>query len=365
MLLGSVYRPGPRKNLIFSVYGACAPLGFFVGIFCAGLAAQLMSWRWYFFIGAILSAVSFFLAWASMPSDKDERAALGIKMDGPGTVLIVAGLILTVFSFTALPSAPKSWKTPYIPATFSAGIVILCVAGWWEGWKAEQPLLPVEIFKVKMFPAVVGAMFMQYGGLGIFLLYSTYYMNTILGGTPLQLVAWFTPMCVGGMIIAAIGGFVLHLLSGTILMLIAGVSWVVAPMLFAIMPDNPPYWAFLFPAMVTATIGIDISFNITNIFITTCLPKRQQGLAGAIINSNMHLSIAFFLGLGEILVHETKDSGTKQSYKNVFWFEVGLASVALLIMLAFVRLDRAKSDMTADEKELLRKQLEAEASDSE
>jgi hypothetical protein len=106
-------------------------------------------------------------------------------------------------------------------------------------------------------------------------------MNTILGGTPLQLVAWFTPMCVGGMIIAAVGGFVLHLLSGTILMLIAGVSWVVAPMLFAIMPDNPPYWAFLFPAMVTATIGIDISFNITNIFITTCLPKRQQGLAGA------------------------------------------------------------------------------------
>jgi hypothetical protein len=79
----------------------------------------------------------------------------------------------------------------------------------------------------------------------------------------------------------------------------------------------------------------------------------------------MHLSIAFFLGLGEILVHETRHNGTKQSYKNVFWFEVGLAAVALLIMLAFVRLDRAKSDMTADEKEQLRKQLEAEASDSE
>jgi MFS family permease len=145
-----------------------------VGIFFAGLAAQLMSWRWYFFIGAILTAISFFLAWASMPSDKDERAALGIKMDWPGTVLIVSGLILIVFAFTALPSAPQSWKTPYIPVTFSAGIVILCVAAWWEGWMAEQPLLPVEIFKVKMFPAVVGAMFMQYGGLGIFLLYTTY-----------------------------------------------------------------------------------------------------------------------------------------------------------------------------------------------
>jgi MFS family permease len=28
MLLGSIYRPGPRKNLIFSLYGAAAPVGF-------------------------------------------------------------------------------------------------------------------------------------------------------------------------------------------------------------------------------------------------------------------------------------------------------------------------------------------------
>lgn len=37
-LLGSIYRPGPRKNLIFSIYGAMAPLGFFIGIFFAGVS---------------------------------------------------------------------------------------------------------------------------------------------------------------------------------------------------------------------------------------------------------------------------------------------------------------------------------------
>lgn len=102
-----------------------------------------------------------------------------------------------------------------------------------------------------------------------------------MGGTPLQIVAWTTPMCVGGIIIAAVGGFVLHLVSGTIMMLVAGVNWIIAPLLFALMPPGGNYWAFVLPAMVTGTIGIDISFNITNIFITTGLPKRQQGLAGA------------------------------------------------------------------------------------
>jgi hypothetical protein len=36
MLLGSIYRPGPRKNIVFSMYGAAAPLGFYIGIFFAG-----------------------------------------------------------------------------------------------------------------------------------------------------------------------------------------------------------------------------------------------------------------------------------------------------------------------------------------
>lgn len=156
------------------MYGACAPLGFFLGIFFAGLAAELLSWRWYFFIGAILTAISFFLAWASMPDDRDERASFGMKMDWPGAAMIVSGLILVVFSFTASPGAPQGWRTPYIPVAFCLGLVTLGIAVWWEGWMAEQPLLPIEIFKVKMFPAVVGAMFMQYGGLGIFLLYTTY-----------------------------------------------------------------------------------------------------------------------------------------------------------------------------------------------
>ncbi|KAI5803027.1 drug resistance protein [Geopyxis carbonaria] len=365
-LLGSVYRPGPRKNVVFAVYGGCAPLGFFIGIFFAGLTAQFLNWRWYFCIGAIFTVISFFLAMATMPSDFDELAASKIKMDWGGAALIVPGIVLIVYALTDCANAPHGWRTPKIPITFCAGVVILGVAWWWERNMAQQPLLPGDIFKVEMFNAVVGAMFFQYGGLGIFLLYTTFYMDSILHGTPMEIVAWFLPMCLGGIVIAAAGGFVLHRISGTVLMLIAGVSWIIAPLLFAVMPPDSSYWAFVFPAMVTATIGIDISFNISTIFITTGLPKRQQGLAGAIINSNMHLSIAFFLGLGEIIISKTREAGVPQltQYRSLFWFETALAIVALVLMVAFVRLDRAKSDMTADEKEMLR-EAEAELAEAE
>ena len=62
-LLGSMYRPGPRKNLIFSIYGAMAPLGFFIGLFFAGIVGQYTKWPVYFWIGAGLTFITTVIAY--------------------------------------------------------------------------------------------------------------------------------------------------------------------------------------------------------------------------------------------------------------------------------------------------------------
>ena len=38
MSTGIIYRPGKRKNVVFSIYGASAPFGFFLGILVGGIA---------------------------------------------------------------------------------------------------------------------------------------------------------------------------------------------------------------------------------------------------------------------------------------------------------------------------------------
>lgn len=118
-----------------------------------------------------------------------------------------------------------------------------------------------------MKPLIVSLIFF-YGCLGVILLYATLYMTHIMGGTPMQIVAWFTPMAVGGCILSAVGGLVLHLVPGTILVLFSGIAWIVAPLLFALMPVGGNYFAWLFPAMICATVGIDITFNVTNVFVS-------------------------------------------------------------------------------------------------
>lgn len=166
---------------------------------------------------------------------------------------------------------------------------------------------------------------------------------------PLQAAAWFTPMAAGGLIIATIGGFTLHLLPGRILLLTAGAGHLVAMLLFAIIPENGSYWAYVMPAMIGATVGIDIIYNVTTIFITTSLPRDRQGEAGALINCIIALGISFFLGLADLAVASNEHLGTRGSFKVAFWFGVGLSG-ASLVAFAFIKIGSAKSELTHEER---------------
>lgn len=168
---------------------------------------------------------------------------------------------------------------------------------------------------------------------------------------PMLVVAWYAPLGLGGCLLATLGGLILHRIPGIVLMAITGIAIIIDALLFALAPAGASYWAWIFPAMICATIAIDLIFNVANIFLSTALPARQQGLAGALANVLLQLSIALLLGLADIVATATADQGERQSYKNVFWFELACGGAALVIFMGFVRIDSAKSGYTADEKE--------------
>lgn len=350
MLIGSIYRPGPRKNLVFSLYGGAAPLGFFAGVFFAGLTGSFLNFGWYFWIGAVLIFTTIVPAWFAIPSDIKERQGMGIRMDWLGSFLVVSGLILVIFAITDASHAPDGWRTPYIYVTLIIGVLLLVLLVYVEGWVAENPLLPFDLFQVPHLSALFVALLFSDGVLGIFLLYSTLYMQDIMGATPLQVAAWFVPMSAGGVVISIVGGYVLHLLPGTLLIFGAGLAWMANSILFALAPEGANYWAFVFPAMICATLGIDITFNVANIFITTNMSQARQGLAGALINTLLYLGIAFCLAFADVTQTMTTHLGLKRSYQAVFWYQFGCAGLALGIMLAFVRIRKAKSELTHDER---------------
>lgn len=190
---------------------------------------------------------------------------------------------------------------------------------------------------------------------------------------PILTAAWFTPLAVGGMVLAIAGGLVLHIISNQILMIISSLGFILSVLLFALIPDpvtsgkstSFTYWAYIFPAMIAGTIGVDITFNVTNVFITTAMPRRHQAAAGGLINSLLYLGIAFWLGIGELAVSATVQSrgghdkvDAREQYRIGFWTALGLAIVSLGLVLT-IKMGSAEASMTADEKAEMESRLQS------
>ncbi|RMD40239.1 hypothetical protein DV735_g4893, partial [Chaetothyriales sp. CBS 134920] len=370
-LMGSIYRPGPRKNIVFGLYGTCAVLGFFLGILISGFVGQYLRWGWYFWLGAILVAVTILVSIFSIPNDMSNHRDNRPAMDYLGSGLIISSLVLIIFSITESAHAPHGWTTPYIPTLFVVGMLLFLLTIYVEGWVARSPILPASIFTAHraMLPLIV-ALMLLYGTLAIFILYGTLYFENIMHAGPLETAVWYLPMLIGGLIFALGEGFIMHAVSGFLLLVISAAGSIVAELLLAIVPAGAGYWRWILPAMICATIGIDLSFTVLTVFVTTVLPRHHQGVGGGLLNSVLQLGVALCLGFGDILQSYTVERSPKsdnpeatlrRSYQHTFWLGLAVASLAMVLILAFGRIPKATSDLTVEEKEELKREATRES----
>lgn len=366
MLLGKTYRPGPRKNLVFGLYSAFAPIGFFIGIITGGATTQFMSWRWYFWLGSIVTFLVCLSSLITIPRDRASTRAENpdARMDYWGVATIVPALILVTYAITDGAHAPDGWRTPYIIVTFILGMLLLGAAVYVEGWAAEQPLLPFDLFKPKYMLRMTVALFFAYGVFGVFLFYASFHISEYMGASALKTATWFAPMAAGGIILATLGGFTLHLLPGRLLLIISGLGFLATCILFALAPQDANYWAYIFPAMVGSTIGVDITFIVSNVFITTNISRDRQGAAGGLITSLLFLGISFFLGLADLAVAEDEKRGGTQGHRVAFWFATACSAVVAIIF-STIKIGKAEAELTMEERMQQDKESEDEKGSEE
>ncbi|RSL50172.1 hypothetical protein BHE90_011169 [Fusarium euwallaceae] len=373
-LLGQTYRPGPRKNIVFSIYGAFGCIGFYFGIVVGAVSAEILGWQWFFWIGTFCSLLITVVGSLSIPSNLGDSNP-DVKMDWLGLLTIVPGVSLVVYAITDSGQAPDGWRTPYILITYIIGMLLLMAAVFVQGWVSEQPLLPAELFRPKYMKRLVVCLFIEYGVFGLYLFYASFYIEEVLKASPLQTAVWFAPLPSLGLVLALISGFILHLVPGRIMMIISGLGFFASVLLFALMPETSgskwrAYWSYVFPAMLCSTIGVDIVFNVTNVFITTSQPRRLQAVAGALCNSLLYLGIAFWLGVSELAVSAAKEvrridkMDRRQQNQIGFWTATGLASVSLILVFT-IKLGQATAELTADEKIELQQREPAKCIDFE
>ena len=369
-MIGSIYPEGPRKNLVLGLYSGCAPLGFFAGFLAAGALPDSVP-GWYFWIAAILSFVTAVTAYMTVPHDRTDRQQLGLKMDWIGAFLITGGLILVAYALSVEPyanqfdTARSGWTFPMVLGPLITGLACLVTAFWVEGWYATCPLLPFDFFSPRSVKAFSLACLCFYASYGVWLYESAQYFSsasatgTAHGIQGLTLAAWYTPTAVGGLILCVVGGALLHIVPILALLVISGIAWIGAPLLLALAPLPLHYWSFVMPSMLCATIGIDLTFTISVVFLSSVSPLRYQGLAGAVSSILVNLAMSFSLSISEIVAVKAEtaiiipdnaspadqlmlaDQRANRGYKYAFIYAAASAGLGLLIAVLFVRISRS------------------------
>ncbi|OQO00224.1 hypothetical protein B0A48_14011 [Cryoendolithus antarcticus] len=358
-MIGSFYENDKnRHNFVLGLYGACAPVGFYIG-FLVGGALPAQDSKWFFIVAACASVTTAILAWICVPRDRMDRRNMDLSMDYVGAFFITAGLILVTYALTVEPYANQfeqsrnGFTFPIVCGPLASGTGCLLVALWVEGWYAKCPILPFDFFKPRgVFPLCIACLFF-FASFGVWLYNSAeFFSSEIVTGVPggmqgIALSIWYTPLVIGGIVLCVLNGWLSHRFHLEIILILSGLAWVGAPLIFAAVPFPLHYWYEVLPSMLFAALGIDLTYTATTIALSSSQPQKYQGIAGAVTSILVNLAMSFSLPISLIVQHyatidmpidtvEQAQQATLWGYKMAFVYGAASAGMGLLIAVVFM-----------------------------
>ncbi|QLG70987.1 hypothetical protein HG535_0B00240 [Zygotorulaspora mrakii] len=336
-ILGRTYKPGKRKNMAFSMFGACAPNGFTLGAVFSSILAQMAWWPWAFWI---FSIVCFFLAvaglWviphADMPN-LDASHSIWQRVDLAGSLSGMTGLILFNFAWNQGPVV--GWETPYTYALLIVGVAFLCLFVFIE-LRAKFPLLPFKALSTDA-AFVLACISAGWSSFGIWIYYIWQFMEDSRGQTPLLSSAQLTPTCVSGFCAAMTTGIVLNYCRPSTVMLCAMIAFTLGNILISSAPVHQTYWAQTFVSIIVMPWGMDMSFPAATLILSNTMPQEHQGLAASLVNTVVNYSISIGLGFAGTIESQVNDGGSNplKGYRGSWYMGIGLGGLGIVIAASY------------------------------
>ncbi|KAI1360521.1 major facilitator superfamily transporter [Xylaria arbuscula] len=351
-LLGVTYVPGPRKAMLFAIFGAMAPASAIISPAITSLLA-LLWWPYAFWALAVVLIVVTVAGLFVIPEpvrsasgceentdlDRNQHGFVHLcaELDVLGAVTGVSGLVS--ISVALNQGSLAGWKNIYVSALFIAGL-LFCALFVLVEKRARKPLIPLEALNMGV-GFVLAAIGCGWGCFGIYIFYIWQFYEVLRGASPLLATAWHSPILVSGVAAALTTGFIIHRVGPAVVMALALLAFTVGITLIATTPINQSYWLQTFFCNVIITWGMDLSFPAATLMLSDLVAPEHQGIAASLVTTVINYSGALALGLaGAVELHvDRKGLGAENilsGYRGAWYLGVGLGAMGFLISLVFV-----------------------------
>jgi EmrB/QacA subfamily drug resistance transporter len=310
-LLAHAYPGAKERAGALAAYGATIGASFAVGPLVGGVLTSGLDWQWIFLVNIPIGIACLAITRRYVVESRDPNAR-GIDWAGQGT--LSTGLFLLVLAL--LRGNEQGWtSTPIVAELIGAAVALAAFVAIER--RVAQPMLPLRFFRDRSFTGAQIAAFAISASFFAVFLYTTIYMQQILGLSAIEAGLAYLP---GTLIMLVVSGATASLGAKipARVMVGGGLAMVAAGMGLFMLAQADSSWTIILPGLLIASVGTGL-FNpaLTNVALGS-VPPEQSGVAAGVNDTYRQAGIAVGVAaLGALIPAEHAFGGADpQAYVN-------------------------------------------------
>jgi EmrB/QacA subfamily drug resistance transporter len=179
-LLNVAFNDKRERTIAFGVYGAVLGGGSAIGLLAGGVLTSSLNWRWCLYVNVAFAAVAFL---GGLPLLRESRFEGNRSYDIPGAILVTGGLAAIVYG--CAEAAADGWGSGKSFGPLVGGVVLV-LAFLVVQTRGRNPLLPMRVVLDRNRGGAYLAAFLIFLAMMGMFLFLTYYLQDVLGYSPLK-----------------------------------------------------------------------------------------------------------------------------------------------------------------------------------
>ena len=279
----NMFSEGAERNKALGIWGGIGAAGATIGVLAGGLLTRYAGWQYIFYLNVPIGAAALLLARRVVPESR--LASARRRYDMLGAVTVTGALVMLVYAISQAPTV--GWTAVRTLALLAASAALL--AGFLVlETRAEAPLLPLRLFRLKTLAGSNAVGFLLGASFFAFIFIGTLYMQQVLGYSALKTgLAWLATS-VTGLALAGPAQILVTRASAKLVMA-AGMILVGAGILWATqVPVHGHFWANLAGPLFVAG-GCTWAFIQVSIGALAGVAERDAGVASGLMNTSQQI----------------------------------------------------------------------------